>query len=366
MFLISKPMIEVTLENLNSAIRPKEVFGKLSGDSETMLEQAKSVYRQMAKATHEDKFSESEKPQAKKAFQRLQELWALCQEEIKTGRYDTEDVVVITAGKNEYKIIGKAISGDLCNIYNCESKHGKAFLKISKKVLLNHFLVNEAGVLKKLHSTKEVGLKGLFDSHVPVCLDSFAVDSMQANVVSTYLNLHTLEQVRQVHLQGVDSRTLAWMFRRLLAALGAAHEREIVHGAVVPTNFLVCPDDHNGFLIDWCCAVDSGKVVKAISPQWKAFYPPEILSKKEVTPTADIYMAAMLMLYVSGGDVEKRKFPERMPKRIEFFLRACLIESPASRANYALDLHKEFGDLLEELYGKPKFHPFEMPTNGKL
>lgn len=359
-------MIEITLKNLNGAVRPKEVFGNLSGDAKSMLEQAKVVYRQLVKATHEDKFSDAEKPQAKKAFQRLQELWDSCQKEIQANKYDTEDFPKIKVGKNEYKIIGKAISGDICNVYACESSKGKSFLKISKKALLNRFLVDEAAVLNKLHLTKDPALKGLLASHIPTCIDSFTVDSMQANVVSTYENLWTLEQVRQVHPNGVDSRTLAWMFRRLLAALGAVHERDVVHGAVVPTNFMICPDSHNGFLIDWCYAVNSGKIVKAISPQWKAFYPPEILSKKEATPTADIYMAAMCMLYISGGDVEKHKFTERMPKRIEFFLRACLIESPTARSNYALDLHKEFGDLLEELYGKPKFHPFEMPTNGKL
>ena len=54
---------------------------------------------------------------------------------------------------------------------------------------------------------------------------------------------------------GVDPRDAAWMWRRLLVALGFAHRAGVLHGAVLPEHVLIHPGEHGLVLVDWCYSV---------------------------------------------------------------------------------------------------------------
>lgn len=142
---------------------------------------------------------------------------------------------------------------------------------------------------------------------------------------------------------------MAWMFNRMLSSLGAVHSIGCVHGGVNLSNFMIEADTHNGLLVDFCYSTEIGGRIKAIVPRYKNYYPPEVLNKREVGPFTDIYMAAVCMLVLLGGNINQKTFPGCVPKHIQYFLKSCLIENPNRRPNNAFDLHSEFRDTLKEL-----------------
>ena len=79
------------------------------------------------------------------------------------------------------------------------------------------------------------------------------------------------------------------------------------------------------------------------------------------TPATDLYMAALTMVRLLGGDVGTKALPPTCPPRLRAFLRSCLIEAPARRPQHAWDLFDEFQALLKRLFSKPTFRPFMMP-----
>ena len=60
----------------------------------------------------------------------------------------------------------------------------------------------------------------------------------------------SLAQVHAAYPRGLDPRDAAWMWRRLLVALGTVHAAGVVHGAVLPDHVLIHPDLHDT-LIGW-------------------------------------------------------------------------------------------------------------------
>ena len=66
---------------------------------------------------------------------------------------------------------------------------------------------------------------------------------------------YTLAEVRRAYPMGVDPKDMAWMWRRLLVALGFAHLNGVIHGAVLPDNISILPGQHGLLLENWSQAV---------------------------------------------------------------------------------------------------------------
>src|ERR1043166_6656085 len=74
-----------------------------------------------------------------------------------------------------------------------------------------------------------------------------------------------------------------WMLNRILEALDFVHvQKKVVHGAILPDTVMVYSSglskdefNHGARLIDWSYAAKIGTPLKAISPAWESFYPPE-------------------------------------------------------------------------------------------
>ena len=126
---------------------------------------------------------------------------------------------------------------------------------------------------------------------------------------------------------------MAWMWRRLLIALGFAHTCGMIHGAVLPSHVLIQPEQHGLVLIDWSYAVSNpatGDYIPAIVTEYQAWYPAEVLAKEPPSPSTDLYMGAMCMIYLLGGDPVTGAMPESTPKRIQSFFRGVALKKPCS------------------------------------
>jgi hypothetical protein len=134
---------------------------------------------------------------------------------------------------------------------------------------------------------------------------------------------------------------------------------------VIPEHFLIFPKTHNGILIDWSYAVKPGISIMAISPSRREFYPVEVFAKRPAQFGTDLFMAAMCLLYLVGGETTSQTFPKHIPVPMRGLLRTCLL-GPAHRPHDVYQLFIDFGELLKALYGAKKFRQFVMPESASI
>ena len=130
-----------------------------------------------------------------------------------------------------------------------------------------------------------------------------------------------LAEVRDAFPGGVDPRDAAWMWRRLLVAVGAAHRAGLIHGAVLPEHVMIHPGEHGLVLVDWCYSgpVPAVRLRTAVR-RYLDWYPPEVLAGEPAGPDLDIWLATRCMTELVGP---------RMPAPMAAFARGCLLASPA-------------------------------------
>jgi serine/threonine protein kinase len=371
--------LQLIAQLLENAQQPEEVFGKLDGDQGEAL---RASYRLLTKVAHPDRYAAPhDQAAAEKAFVALQRWLIRAEEKIKIGAYGQDGAahatstppVLVRNRKCEYLVQGTPFAqGDLCNLYRCtyvpDGKETNAIFKVARNPADNDLVSNEGSILKQLASNKDYEQ---FHAYIPRIVDSFdyrdssSPHARRVNVLALEEGpYYSLQEVRAAYPQGIDARDMAWIWRRLLIVLGFAHRHSVIHGAALPAHILIQPENHGLVLIDWSYALYEpapGEYIPAISTEYKDWYPPEVLAKEPPRPGTDIYLGALCMLYLLGGDPVKGTIPESVHKRIQSFFRGTTLKGQAQRPQDALRLLDEFTELIESLWGPRTFREFYMP-----
>lgn len=348
-------------EHLQRAAVPEDVFGDTVADVAT-------TYRQLAKITHPDHWPGGpchvqRQMQATAAFHLLQDWYRKAQDKIKLGTYGDRSAcakVTITNRKATYVADLRVGVGALADLYAATTGTDKRVLvKVGRAPGNNDLLANEATILRYLRE-EGAGKALRVMEHIPTLVDSFQLQTKdhvrkQVNVFEWTPGGVTLAEVMRAYPGGIDPRDMAWMFNRTLAALLAAHQSGVIHGAVTPDHVVVYPATHGGMLVDWCYAVHPGEPIKAWNPEWASFYAVELLDKTEARFGSDICMAAKCAIALVGKLT--------MPRKLEGFLRSCTL-GQAFRAQDVYAVFEEFQQVLAFLYGPRKFREFKMPPKG--
>ncbi len=282
-----------------------------------------------------------------------------------------------------------AFRGDLCEIYRgtlvepaTRKKGGTRFdrmgsddgeetavlLKVAANPVDDDLVTNEAEKLGKLFPPGTPDEK-MF-RYLPRLLGSFSATlrgvERRANLLLAYPRMPPLNIVHEVYPSGLDFRDVVWMFKRLLVVVGFAHDKGLVHNAVLPPHVIVDPTGHGAKLLDWSYATEPNSRVVAISRPYEAYYAPEILNRDRVSTRADIYMAAGCAAVLMGASPGQWELPDTVPSEVRTFLGRCLARDPSRRPPNAWDLHEEFDKLLERTIGKPEYRPLTMPSDTLL
>lgn len=346
-------------EQLDHAASPVDIFGTLTGDQG---EQLKRTYRQLVAVAHPDHNRDRE-AEAARVFQQLHAWYLLAQRSVAAGSYGTSPIISAQSKTREYLGYESPLAGDLCDLFPCDAGGARYLLKVVRHPRDNDLLQIETRNLRQL----DHALTGqLVRAHFPTLVEQFqlrdaAGQLRHVNVLAAEAGYVSLAQVLQAYPSGLDLADAAWMFNRLLAALAITHDQGIVHGAVILPHILIRPADHNGMLVDWCYSVAVGEQIKAISPPYRADYPPEVEARAPATPATDIAMAARCMLRLLGGDPATATLPPRVPRAIQALLRSCVLPAPARRPHDAWEVLDDFREILGQLYGPPVFRPFTIP-----
>jgi serine/threonine protein kinase len=356
-------------ERLKTAAHPEDVFGELKAADENGLPALKSLYRSMAKMVHPDMYwTAEEKLFAQESFALLAGWYGQAQEEVRLGRYGRGQPVLLRTRDREYEVCDNFTQDDRFNFYDCTFREGShthpAVLRVTRSSEFNELSQNELRILRILGRGTEAPR---YSSYLPGLLDAFTYQAgsltLQAAVFEKYDGWYSVQQVHDRYPSGIDSRDMAWIWRRLLVILGFAHRSSVIHAAVLPANIYIQSEQHGLMLCNWHYSVydpaRSGEMLAAVNASYPAWYPAEVRGGDSPVFGTDIAMSAKCMIYLLGGDGENRTLPAFIPTPVQMFLRGSSL--PGRRAPQdAWALLQEFDELLERLWGERKFHPFEM------
>jgi serine/threonine protein kinase len=232
--------------------------------------------------------------------------------------------------------------GDIADL----TAHGDGrVLKMPRQPADNDLMTAEAWALRTLWTDGDPKHR----AYAPKLIESFTHEDPN-RVRRTANVLERLDGLVPIADLGrrIDPRDAAWMWRRLLVALGWAHRAGVVHGAVVPSHILTHPEEHGLVLIDWCYAVAPGGRIPALVSRYRDLYPPEVTAREGAGPATDIFMATQSMI----------RLIDRPPAALRRFADGCCLARPRMRPDDAWRLLAEFDELLHDLYGPRKFRAF--------
>ncbi|MFG1949844.1 serine/threonine protein kinase [Micromonospora sp. NPDC048830] len=294
-------------------------------------------YRELVAALHPDRLGAADervRADATDAFVRVTTRW-------RAGR------TIVLGG---YRLGDLRYAGDLADLYDAGADR---LLKLPRDPADNDLLAREAHALRTIEERGDP--RHL--PYVPRLVDSFrhrdaaTGAERRINVLASVPGLRSLDEVRRAYPAGLDARDAAWMWRRLLVALGLAHRAGVVHGAVLPRHVLIEPDAHGVVLVDWCLSAVDGGTVPALVPGHEDWYPPEVAARRPCGPGTDLAMAARCMTWLMA---------DRAPRELRAFADGCAQPTLAARPDDAWRLLGELDEVLERLYGPRTFRPFTL------
>ena len=364
----------MTLHDILKAKCAEDLFGT---DEKTI----RKGYIALAKLAHPDSVDASQRKLAEEAFKVIGDYYTFAETLVASGDYGKKlplkaaTTVTIVTKKTTYTISTKVQSGEVADMFNAayvrDGKPQEAWIKIPLDASDNDLMKAEAETLKgiKEFAEKKPETVKMFSGFFPQLEDSLDIKFKglrKANIFEKLNDCHTLQDVMDKFPDGLNMKHAAWMWRRLLGALSLMHVAGYIHGAVTPANFLIFPESHRGVLTDFTSAVKIGDKLRVISDKYESYYPPEIFHTNaagerpylNVTEKHDVYMAAMCMKNLIAG---KTSTIYGYSKKFEGLLNSCLIGGYA-RLNDAFQVHEDFGKILFDIYGKPKFTEFKMPA----
>src|SRR6202035_3882791 len=140
----------------------------------------------------------------------------------------------------------------------------------------------------------------------------------------------------------LDSRHVAWIFKRLLTVLGFSHRHNTVHGAVLPCHVMIHAAGHGLLLVGWGQSVTTGRRIRTVPARYRDWYPAEVQNERAAGPATDLFLAARCLVYLAGGDPVTNRMPEAVPLPMRRFLATCLLESARMRPDDAWALLEDF------------------------
>lgn len=339
------------LASLVDFIKKAENYIDVFGSDEDKF---KSNYRKMARILHPDGYNALDRDIASEAFVLLQKYHDQATQAISLGTYGEPPTVTITTRKHTHEITRHIGVADVANIYHGTTDGENSFIKIGASNGVNDLMEQEMKAIKAIRDNGDIEK---FHPYFPELLDHFRYNDAKANAFKRLDGFYTLKEVADEYGNDLNPLDAVWMWRRLLVAIGAAHESGFVHGAIIPEHVMIYPEQHGLVLVDWCFSREIGEKLIAVPKKGKYqfFYPEAALDKEPVDSGTDIYMAAKTML---------RLVEYVAPTPFKAFLRGCSIDRAKMQPKKAFDLLHEFDELLERMgepYHPRRFHKFKMP-----
>lgn len=367
--------IPIASHFIAKAVRPEDIFGELKGTNEEKEAALDKIARMLLVGVHPDKFHTDStlRALAEELSKKVMEMKLKALASISRNEYGTTSNVILGGKYIKYKDLAK---GDIADLYCAHIQTGtvpeEVVLKAARNPSDQVYMGQEKLALSDLHKD----LAGnIHDQCIPKFYESLILKNTgtvrYVNVLESLEGWLNCVEIRN-RISGVDGRTLVWMWKRLLGILSHVHGNRYIHGAILPPHVLYFPENdavdkdirvHAVRLIDWCYSIKRKPGIPAKLDIWcskyKNFYPPEI--KTKVGRRTDLFMGAMTMLYLAGGNTEDYIWPSSIPNSLAVSVSKCLRTEYNKRPTSAQEHLKDFTEVVKKEYGSSKYHTFVLP-----
>jgi hypothetical protein len=350
--------MRTTIEALiavDAATAPSDLFGRTATDP-AAHRAARRAFHRLSVLIHPDRVDPAHTGRAAAAFTRATDLYRRWQRDAGTAAAD--NAPTLTGRVGSYTLGARHARGSIADLHRATDATGATVMaKIPRSAASSSLLDAERDALTDIADSAADGNDWLLP-YFPRFVDQ--IEHADPAGARRHLNVLddlsggfvTLADVAAAYPGGLDPRDWAWMHRRLLRALAAAHRAGWAHTAVTADNVLIHPEHHGVVLAGWSFATRPGAVPAATISSQRVHYPPEAADHSPATAGWDVYMAHQLMLTMLG---------DRTPPRMHAYAAGCMQAQPTRRPD-AADLLDEFDDLLDQLYGRRQFRPFTIPA----
>ena len=355
---------------VRAARRSEDLFPAIERPED--ISACRRAFMDLVRLVHPDVAPNSLRREAGLAHSKLSALYAAhTQAATALEQKQTQSIVNIASNDRAYVLRRAAAAFDSCEIaqlYEAENSAGDPALVALhvSAAASGDYLEREARLLTALTTARAQQAQAFFPQLLETLRFEKDGETRTANALTGYEGSYSLADLRGRWLPGggLDLRSAAWIWRRLLFALGHAHNAGLTHGSVLPEAVRILPVEHGLVLTDWCHG-SAGSVVPApalasrsASTLYSEFYPAGLFAGEPQTPGSDIFMATKTMAYLTRPDELAR--PE-----VAAFVRGCTLEADHQQPQDAFALLAEFDRLLEDLFGPRKFVPLVMPPEAR-
>lgn len=334
------------LHELHAQLAAGGGFTELTGLAQPASEEERAAgvraYHRLVRICHPDLCS-GEAELAGETFTQLQAAW---------GAWEQPQVVLQTR-TGRYEVGARRWGGEVCAVFAVTPAPAETevSLRLPHSPDSNDLMVAEAQALRRLG--REAGAQA---SYFPALTEQIrhrdeTGAERRVNIITRVCGLVSLAEVRDTYPDGVDPRDAAWMWRRGLVALGAAHRAGLVHSSPWPEHIWIQPREHGVVLDGWWYSTEAGGRLSAALTSRVGEYPGEMLVEATAGPGEDIFILTKAMAELIG---------ERMPAPLQRFVRGCTL-GRSQRPQDAWSVLAELDDLLERMWGRRRFREFSMP-----
>ena len=207
--------------------------------------------------------------------------------------------------------------GDLGDICYAVADAGAWIAKVARHTGAGRLMLKEFRALRHLSGASR---DDLYHKYFPYPEETFVSAGRRVNIFKWSGRYFSGEQIHKQYKHGLDGRHLAWMFKRMLEAIGFAHHHGWIHGAVLPPHLMFHADTHGLQVVGWIHAEELGQPVRVAPTRFKEWYPDECRWHKPSTPSVDIYLAAKSIIYLAGwGSPEQHHSRPCSHRSLPFF-----------------------------------------------
>lgn len=201
------------------------------------------------------------------------------------------------------ELIGRGAFGEVWKAAHFETPHRIRAVKIATNAAFRHQL------------SREGSLPDIDHPNVVRILDSDTRVSEIPYLVMQYVAGGNLADLLRANPSGLPEERVGALLKDILAGLGAAHERGIIHRDIKPQNILLAedgralltdfglscgeplPDAMRSVMQSTSLALDQGQTLAGTL----AYMAPEVLEGQTPTPAADVYSVGVLLFEMLAG-----------------------------------------------------------------
>lgn len=303
----------------------------------------KKELRNLLKQAHPDLHPDNQ-TKAEKAFIHINSLWNSRNSSPMSSSTASSMSKDIITKKNEYHHLKTVRKNNGVETFRgIDSNGNQAFLLVSTHPKIGVMLMEGVKNLKTVKSNLTDQYKEFF----PETTDAFRINQNGQKLFGVTQTLpainYSLREVMEDYPEGIDGRDIAWIYRRMLVAVGNMHDYGVGHGAPTVDAFLITPKTHELQLTNWQFSQELTSDINMVTKDIKHHYDAD----KVITREKDLQILSETALSLTDT---------KTPRQLQAFLKG-MKRYPTAHAQEALH---EFDEILREVYGPRTFHEFKM------